>query len=57
MELEPSAFQVDGNGLGWLIDDIEFMYLLAYNGEVCVTSAQGDLECAGLGQQQNHFAG
>ncbi|MCE7926014.1 MAG: T9SS C-terminal target domain-containing protein [Haliscomenobacteraceae bacterium CHB4] len=33
-------------GLGWLIDDIEFMDMLAYNGEACVTSDQGDLECA-----------
>lgn len=33
------------NGLGWLIDDIEFMDLLAYNGEACVMSDQGDVEC------------
>ncbi|HRI60935.1 MAG TPA: M36 family metallopeptidase [Saprospiraceae bacterium] len=41
-----NALTESGNGAGWLIDDIEFMDLLAYNGEVCVTSAQGDLECA-----------
>jgi hypothetical protein len=33
-------------GLGWLIDDIEFMDMLSYNSEVCVTSDQGDLACA-----------
>ncbi|MCK6692216.1 MAG: M36 family metallopeptidase, partial [Thermoanaerobaculia bacterium] len=31
---------------GWLIDDIEFMDLLTYNGEACVKSDQGDIECA-----------
>jgi uncharacterized repeat protein (TIGR01451 family) len=34
------------NSEGWLIDDIEFMDLVNYNGEVCVTSDQGDHECA-----------
>ncbi len=33
------------NGLGWLIDDIEFMNLLNYNGEACVTTEQGDIKC------------
>ena len=33
------------NDEGWLIDDIEFMDLVNYNGEVCVTSDQGDHEC------------
>ena len=32
-------------GFGWLIDDIEFMDLVSYNGEACVTSDQGDHEC------------
>ncbi len=32
-------------GAGWQIDDIEFMDLLSYNGEVCVTTDQGDYEC------------
>ncbi len=32
-------------GIGWLMDDIEFMDLLAYNSEACVTSAQGDYQC------------
>jgi hypothetical protein len=32
-------------GNGWSIDDIEYMELLAYNEEVCVTTDQGDFEC------------
>jgi hypothetical protein len=32
-------------GFGWLIDDIELMDLISYNGEACVTSEQGDHEC------------
>jgi uncharacterized repeat protein (TIGR01451 family) len=32
-------------GMGWLIDDIEFMDLLSYNGEACVTTGQGVAEC------------
>lgn len=31
--------------IGWVVDDIEFMDLLSYNGEACLTSAQGDNEC------------
>ena len=34
------------NGMGWLIDDIEFLNLIAYNGEACVTTDQGDDVCA-----------
>jgi len=34
------------NGMGWLIDDIEFLNLTAYNGEACVTTDQGDEACA-----------
>jgi hypothetical protein len=34
------------NGAGWLLDDIEFMDMQSYNGEVCVMSDQGDVECA-----------
>ncbi len=30
---------------GWLIDDIEFQDMLAYNGETCITTAGGDNEC------------
>ncbi len=30
---------------GWLIDDIEFQDMLAYNGEVCITTAEGENEC------------
>lgn len=30
---------------GWLIDDVEFMDLLSYNGEACVTTAEGDNVC------------
>ena len=39
---------IDNNhgGDGWLIDDIEFMDMISYNGEACVTSDQGDIECA-----------
>ncbi|HEX5112749.1 MAG TPA: M36 family metallopeptidase [Saprospiraceae bacterium] len=33
-------------GEGWLIDDVEFMDLVSYNSEVCVTTEQGDMECA-----------
>ncbi len=32
-------------GAGWQIDDIEFMDLLSYNGEACVSTDQGDYEC------------
>lgn len=32
--------------LGWVVDDFELMDLLTYNGEVCVTTDQGDNECA-----------
>ncbi|MBI5916011.1 MAG: T9SS-dependent M36 family metallopeptidase [Bacteroidetes bacterium] len=32
--------------LGWAVDDIEFMDLLSYNTEACLTSDQGDNECA-----------
>ncbi|MBI1225278.1 MAG: T9SS type A sorting domain-containing protein [Bacteroidetes bacterium] len=31
--------------LGWVVDDIEFMDLLSYNGEACVTTGQGDNKC------------
>ncbi len=31
--------------LGWVIDDFEMMDLLSYNGEACVTTAQGVNEC------------
>jgi extracellular elastinolytic metalloproteinase len=31
--------------LGWIVDDVEYMDLLNYNGEACVTSNQGDQEC------------
>lgn len=34
-----------GSFEGWLIDDIEYMDLASYNGEVCVTTAEGDNEC------------
>ncbi|MCF8245723.1 MAG: T9SS-dependent M36 family metallopeptidase [Saprospiraceae bacterium] len=34
-----------GDNPGWTVDDIEFMDMLNYNGEVCVTTAQGDNEC------------
>ncbi len=32
--------------IGWVVDDIEFMDLVSYNGEACVTSNQGDNLCA-----------
>ncbi len=32
--------------LGWFVDDIEFMDLLTYNGEACLTTNQGDKLCA-----------
>jgi len=31
--------------VGWVVDDFEFMDLLSYNGEACVTTAQGENEC------------
>ena len=31
---------------GWVVDDVEFLDLLFYNTEVCVTSDAGDKECA-----------
>ena len=31
--------------LGWVVDDIEFMDLLAYNGQACITTDQGDNIC------------
>ncbi|MCC6726159.1 MAG: T9SS type A sorting domain-containing protein, partial [Saprospiraceae bacterium] len=34
------------DNLGWVVDDIEFMDLLAYNSETCLTSDQGDNVCA-----------
>ncbi len=33
-------------GLGWYVDDVEFMDLFNYNSEACVTSDQGDMACA-----------
>ncbi len=33
-------------GLGWYIDDVEFMDLFNYNSEACVSSDQGDMACA-----------
>ncbi len=34
------------NGLGWFIDDVEFMDMFNYNSEACVTSEEGDFACA-----------
>lgn len=31
---------------GWYIDDVEFMDMVNYNGDACVTTAQGDNICA-----------
>ena len=39
---DDNTFVQDG---GWLIDDIEFMDLLSFNSEACVTTAQGDQIC------------
>lgn len=40
-------FGSDNNtsGLGWFIDDIEFLELLNYNSEVCVSANEGDSDC------------
>lgn len=35
-----------GNLLGWVVDDIEFMDLLNYNGQACIVTDQGDNVCA-----------
>ena len=40
------TFTNSNSGMGWCIDDIEFMDLLAYNEEVCVSTDQGDFACA-----------
>lgn len=32
--------------LGWIVDDVEFMDLLNYNSQACVTNNQGDQICA-----------
>ncbi len=34
------------SGVGWFIDDLEYMDLKNYNSEACVTSMDGDMECA-----------
>lgn len=43
-------FGTDDNGnvgqLGWVVDDIELMDLFYYNSQACVTTNEGDLECA-----------
>ena len=31
---------------GWVIDDVEYQDMLSYNGQVCVTTAEGDNVCA-----------
>lgn len=33
-------------GNGWFVDDLEYMDLKSYNGEACVTTQEGDKECA-----------
>jgi len=33
-------------GTGWYMDDFEIMDLFNYNGEACITSAEGDQACA-----------
>ncbi len=38
----------ESNGVpngGWLIDDVEYQDMLSYNGQVCVTTAEGDNVC------------
>jgi hypothetical protein len=37
--------ETTGGLLGWVVDDIEFMDLLSYNGEACVLTDQGDNNC------------
>lgn len=32
-------------GTGWYVDDFELMDMFNYNGEACITSAEGDLAC------------
>lgn len=39
-------FGTNQGGTGWTIDDFELMDLFSYNGEVCITSAEGDNVCA-----------
>lgn len=40
------AFENEHYGTGWTIDNIEFMDMLNYNSEACITSAEGDQACA-----------
>ncbi len=42
---EPDNEDAFLEGIGWTIDDIEFMDLFHYDTEVCVTTEQGDFVC------------
>ncbi|MEZ4951338.1 MAG: T9SS-dependent M36 family metallopeptidase [Saprospiraceae bacterium] len=38
-------FGSNQGGRGWTVDDFELMDLFSYNGEVCITSDEGDMVC------------
>lgn len=38
-------------GVGWFIDDLEYMDLKSYNGEACVNTNEGDTDCASAPQE------
>ena len=42
---EPLPNSLPGSYQGWFIDDVEFLDLLAFQGEACVTTSQGDNAC------------
>lgn len=39
------------SAVGWFIDDIEYMDMKNYNSEACVTTSDGDMECASAPEQ------
>lgn len=40
-----NAGNLDANVLGWFVDDIEFMDMVNYNADACISSAEGDNVC------------
>ncbi|WP_020537966.1 M36 family metallopeptidase [Lewinella cohaerens] len=44
------ASNFERGGTGWYVDDVELMDKVAYEGEACVSSNEGDSNCAGVPQ-------
>jgi hypothetical protein len=44
------ASNADGSATGWYVDDVEIMDKVAYEGEACVSSNEGDTNCARMPQ-------